>query len=154
MKNFSEIISKTSKKEQVLYYSNIFIIITIEFDFEQLKLTEMITMFQNKVEENPLVFDNFSQLTQIHDQLQANLKKLSFSFMTPIQKYSIHHISEGFDLMGCAYTGSGKTIAFLLPIVNKMLHEGPPNDSGKLLYLIFRYKIWMFGASSFDYCPN
>jgi ATP-dependent RNA helicase RhlE len=90
----------------------------------------MITMHQNKLMENTKTFDNFAELTHIHKILQENLKKLEFSYMTPIQKYSIHHIEEGFDLMGCAHTGSGKTIAFLLPIVNKMLNEGPPNDSG------------------------
>ena len=90
----------------------------------------MCTMYQNKLVENSILYNNFSELEHIHKQLQENLKKLEFSLMTPIQKYSTYHISQGFDLMGCAYTGSGKTIAFLLPTVNKMMHEGPPNDSG------------------------
>ena len=65
------------------------------------------------------------------NQLQINLEKLKFSKMTPIQKAVISYILQGNDVMGCAQTGSGKTIAFLLPIVNKMLTEGPPDTSSK-----------------------
>ena len=57
---------------------------------------------------------------------------MQFSSMTPIQKYVMPFIIEGHDVMGCSQTGSGKTIAFLLPIVEKMMKEGPPDDSGKL----------------------
>jgi ATP-dependent RNA helicase DDX3X len=44
--------------------------------------------------------------------------------MTEIQKNVIKLINDGKDVMGCSKTGSGKTIAFLLPIVNKLL-SGP-----------------------------
>ena len=55
--------------------------------------------------------------------------------MTPIQKSVISYILQGKDVMGCAQTGSGKTIAFLLPIVNKMITQGPPDVNSK--YFIF-----------------
>jgi superfamily II DNA/RNA helicase len=58
-----------------------------------------------------------------------------FDKMTPIQKAVITYILDSNDVMGCAQTGSGKTIAFLLPIVNKMILQGPPNVKG-IIYLI------------------
>ncbi len=91
----------------------------------------MTTIYKDQMVENTKIFSNFSDLSRLHQQLQNNLKKLEFDFMTPIQKFSIGYISDGYDLMGCAETGSGKTIAFLLPIVNEMLYNGPPSDYGK-----------------------
>ena len=45
--------------------------------------------------------------------------------MTPIQKEVIKYVNEGKDVMGCSQTGSGKTIAFLLPIISRMIKEFP-----------------------------
>lgn len=51
---------------------------------------------------------------------------MNFNLMTPIQKAVMPYMFKGHDVMGCSQTGSGKTVAFLLPIVNKMIKEGPP----------------------------
>ena len=63
----------------------------------------------------------------LHKQLQANLKEMQLSEMTEIQKNVISLIDQGKDVMGCSKTGSGKTIAFLLPIVNKLLNNEIPH---------------------------
>jgi superfamily II DNA/RNA helicase len=83
------------------------------------------------IQEKPS-FSMFKEI-DLANQIQLNLERLKFSKMTPIQRAVITYILQGFDVMGCAQTGSGKTIAFLLPIVNKMLSEGPPSTSSKYI---------------------
>jgi ATP-dependent RNA helicase DDX3X len=70
----------------------------------------------------------FSQVG-FSNEIMSNFDKMKFDLMTPIQKYVLPVISEGNDVMGCSQTGSGKTIAFLSPIVNKMMKEGPPKET-------------------------
>jgi ATP-dependent RNA helicase DDX3X len=62
-------------------------------------------------------------------EIMSNFEKMKFDLMTPIQKFVLPVISEGNDVIGCSQTGSGKTIAFLSPIVNKMMKEGPPTEA-------------------------
>lgn len=57
------------------------------------------------------------------EPLCRNLKARNYTHPTPIQDQSIRHIMQGKDLVGLSMTGSGKTGAFLLPLINKIFHD-------------------------------
>ena len=58
---------------------------------------------------------------KLHAELLAGLRDLGFTQPTPIQTDAIPPALEGRDLLACAMTGSGKTVAFLLPIVQRLM---------------------------------
>ena len=68
----------------------------------------------------------------LHPTLMDGLSAMSFKEPTPIQTQTIPLIMEGHDVLGCAQTGTGKTAAFLLPI----LHHLAVNPSDKISTLI------------------
>lgn len=57
----------------------------------------------------------------IESQLQKNIQAKGYILPTPIQDKSINVILEGKDIVGIANTGTGKTAAFLIPLVHKVL---------------------------------
>ncbi len=57
----------------------------------------------------------------IHDQLKKNIITKGYVEPTPIQDRVIPHILRGQDVVGIANTGTGKTAAFLIPLIDKMI---------------------------------
>jgi ATP-dependent RNA helicase RhlE len=62
----------------------------------------------------------FSQFG-LHPDLLRGVREMGYSRPTPIQQDSIPPALEGRDVLACAMTGSGKTAAFLLPILNRLM---------------------------------
>ena len=61
-------------------------------------------------------FEEFDFDPQVFDGLNA----MGFETATPVQEQAIPPIMQGKDILACAQTGTGKTAAFLLPIINKV----------------------------------
>lgn len=57
----------------------------------------------------------------IEERLKASIARRKYEHPTPIQDGAIPHILKGRDLIGIANTGTGKTAAFLIPLINKAL---------------------------------
>ena len=68
---------------------------------------------------------NFSQLGLSTAQLSA-VESIGYTTPTPIQQQAIPVVLSGRDLIGCAETGTGKTAAFLLPIIQKISESFRP----------------------------
>jgi ATP-dependent RNA helicase RhlE len=74
----------------------------------------------------------FSPL-KLHPDLLRGVKELGFTRATPIQEQAIPPALEGRDVLACAMTGSGKTAAFLLPILHRLM--GKPRGTTRGLVL-------------------
>ena len=70
----------------------------------------------------------FTELNLDDCVLQA-LDTMNFQECTPVQEHTIPVILEGKDLIGVAQTGTGKTAAYLLPILNRLLSDNHPEDA-------------------------
>jgi ATP-dependent RNA helicase RhlE len=65
----------------------------------------------------------FDQLGLIEPILQS-LRTEGYTHPTPIQAQAIPYLLEGRDLLGCAQTGTGKTAAFAIPLIQRMVNAG------------------------------
>jgi len=70
----------------------------------------------------------------LHEQLFEALSYMGFKNATPIQELAIPHILQNKDVLACAQTGTGKTVAFVLPILNKLV--GKTNSETDTLIIV------------------
>ena len=68
----------------------------------------------------PMTVNTFADLDLI-EPLQQAIKKSGYTVPTPIQMQAIPILLQGKDLLGCAQTGTGKTAAFALPILHRLV---------------------------------
>ncbi len=59
----------------------------------------------------------------VEERLKANIIKKGYELPTPIQDRAIPHVLAGQDVVGLAETGTGKTAAFLIPLIDKVLKD-------------------------------
>ena len=70
------------------------------------------------------------------EPLARAVRDAGYSVPTPIQARSIPDLLQGHDLLGIAQTGTGKTAAFALPILHRLLNEQAPARGGQVRALI------------------
>ncbi|MEJ2008309.1 MAG: DEAD/DEAH box helicase [Acidobacteriota bacterium] len=75
---------------------------------------------------------NFSELS-ISPYIKERLSRARFSTLTPVQAAAIPHALEGKDVLATAQTGTGKTLAFLIPIMVGLLSERPQGVAALVL---------------------
>ena len=85
-----------------------------------------------KNEENPVGFDQLG----LSADILASVERMGWTHTTPIQAQSIPQVLEGKDLLGIAQTGTGKTAAFVLPMLNKLLELDVKAAPGKVGALV------------------
>nr|ADB28894.1 vasa-like protein [Macrobrachium nipponense] len=76
----------------------------------------------------PSRVNSFEEMT-IQNILLENIQKAKYNKPTPIQSAAVPILISGRDIMGCAQTGSGKTVAYLLPILNYICKENCSSHS-------------------------
>ena len=81
--------------------------------------------------DNPPEGSSFEDLP-LHSKLQKGVREIGYRVPTPIQQGTIPHAVSGRDIVGTAQTGTGKTAAFLLPVLERLLEE----PRGRILALI------------------
>ncbi|RGP61820.1 hypothetical protein FLONG3_10407 [Fusarium longipes] len=85
-------------------------------DFTRIECIEVQQEGPTKIEP----IDNFKE-GGIHPVMLENIVLCGYETPTPIQKFTIPSILQGHDVIGIAQTGSGKTAAYLIPILSKLM---------------------------------
>jgi len=74
-------------------------------------------------------FSDFNFSTEVLEGLAA----MRFETATPIQEKAVPIIQSGRDLIACAQTGTGKTAAYLLPILDKLVRKGGSSGTSTII---------------------
>ncbi|RME74653.1 MAG: DEAD/DEAH box helicase [Chloroflexi bacterium] len=77
---------------------------------------------------------HFSEF-ELNPALQKAVGIMGYQNATPIQSQAIPHGLDGRDVIGCAQTGTGKTAAFLLPALQRLLQDPTPSRHPRLVVL-------------------
>jgi len=87
---------------------------------QRIDLGSNVTNTEKRRKKRKMSFEKF----ELHAKIFAGVQALGYKVPTPIQLQSIPPIMEGRDVMGLAQTGTGKTAAFVLPILQRLM-QGP-----------------------------
>ncbi|MEI7603929.1 MAG: DEAD/DEAH box helicase [bacterium] len=92
------------------------------FNVENIDVSLFVNKAVFKEEEKYVPQHKFADFN-IEQSLKNNIIEKGYEFPTPIQDQAIEPILSGADVIGIANTGTGKTAAFLIPLINKVLQN-------------------------------
>lgn len=72
----------------------------------------------------------------LHEDVLQGVEAMNFQEMTPVQEQTIPVILEGKDIIGCAQTGTGKTAAYTLPLLSRLVCEGNPGNHIRAVIMV------------------
>ncbi len=87
---------------------------------EAIRAVQLINSLKTAETEEVFIPKNGFSDFALTEQLKTNILAKEYSIPTPVQDQAIPAILEGRDVIGIANTGTGKTAAFLIPLVNKV----------------------------------
>ncbi len=93
-----------------------------KFAGENIDISKFINRATTTVEEVFTPVHTFSDF-KVDDRLKQNIARKGFILPSPIQDQAIPNALDGRDIIGLANTGTGKTAAFLIPTINKILND-------------------------------
>ncbi|CAJ1029844.1 DEAD/DEAH box helicase/Type III restriction enzyme, res subunit/Helicase conserved C-terminal domain/Domain of unknown function (DUF4217), putative [Leishmania shawi] len=106
-----------------------------EIDQLQLRCANMRRVMEDIAESseaNTSTEHQYSKFTElpISQRTQMGLERGHYTALTPIQKGALHLALAGFDVLGAAKTGSGKTLCFVIPVLERLYREHWSSDMG------------------------
>ncbi len=72
----------------------------------------------------------------LEEEVLQGIESMNFQEMTPVQEQTIPVILKGKDIIGCAQTGTGKTAAYTLPLLNRLLCENNTNNHIRAVIMV------------------
>ena len=72
----------------------------------------------------------------LEEEVLQGIEAMNFQEMTPVQEQTIPVILKGKDIIGCAQTGTGKTAAYTLPLLNRLLCESNTNNHIRAVIMV------------------
>ncbi len=81
---------------------------------------------------HPMTFEELP----LEEEVLDGLWSMNFRDCTPVQEQAIPLLLEGKDLIACAQTGTGKTAAYLLPILNNLIKNEHPEDAINAIIMV------------------
>jgi len=94
--------------------------------------TSLLTYLYSITKETILKFTDF----KLDERLQEGIDSMGYENATPVQEQVMQPILDGKDIIASAQTGTGKTAAFLLPLINRLLTEPQEEQQVKAMIIV------------------